>query len=180
MKSLRTNRAINKGVFYLTGFFLLFTFLNQPDLYGQSTSKPRPPNSLYLRAPDTIPGTLPEMRKPSYWISRMKDPDKIVMTLSEIESRNKDYSKRMGNLMLLDSNLRKQIVREMENRPGIMPSFIDISLKSPAELSVITRDMIDKEIKFLKRRTYGNILGIEYSPQEISAMEEEMALSFYQ
>jgi hypothetical protein len=177
MKSLRTKRAINKGVLYLTGFLLLITIFNQADLNGQSTSKPRPPNSLYLRAPDTIPGTLPEMRQPSFWIARMKDPDRIVMTVADIEKKNKDYSKRMDNLMLLDSNLRKQITREMEGRPGIMPSVPDLSSKSPAELSVITRNMIEKEINFLKRRVYGNILGIEYSAQEISVMEEEMAFS---
>ncbi len=175
MKSIRTMRAITNWILCLTGFFLLISLTNQADLYGQSTSKPRPPNSLYLRAPDTIPGTLPEMRQPSFWIARMKDPDRIVMTLAEIEKKNKDFSMRMDNLMLLDSNLRKQITREMEGRPGIMPSATDLISKSPAELSVITRNMIDKEVKFLKRRVYGNILGIEYSAQEISAMEDEMA-----
>ena len=175
MKSLMTKRAINKGIACLTSFLLLITFFNQADLNGQSTSKPRPPNSLYLRAPDTIPGTLPEMRQPSFWISRMKDPDRIVLTLAEIEKKNKDFSMRMENLMVPDSNLRKLITREMEGRPGIMPSVTDISSESPADLSVITRNMIDKEIKFLKRRVYGNILGIEYSAQEINAMEDEMA-----
>ena len=36
---------------------------------------------LYNRAPDTLPGTLPEMREPSYWIAHMADPDGIIIDL---------------------------------------------------------------------------------------------------
>ena len=45
---------------------------------------------LYNRAPDTHPGLLPEMNKPSYWISRMKNPDQVILTPAAIQ-RPADY-----------------------------------------------------------------------------------------
>jgi hypothetical protein len=75
---------------------LISTMLNHDNLFAQ-TAKPRSPNSLYLRAPDLIPGTLPEMREPSYWIARMKNPDNVIMSIKEIQTRNKDYQKLIRN-----------------------------------------------------------------------------------
>jgi len=40
------------------------------------------------RAPDVLPGTIPDMRNPSYWIARMDDPDGIILTLPEIKRMN--------------------------------------------------------------------------------------------
>ena len=48
---------------------------------GQKRPKPR-------HAPDTLPGVEPEMLTPDYWIARMDDPDRIIMTPEEIEAFN--------------------------------------------------------------------------------------------
>lgn len=153
---------------------LLFSIGNQDSLFAQA-SKPRSPSSLYLRAPDTIPGTLPEMRDPSYWIARMKNPGKVIMNLKEIQERNKDYNQRMSDLSQFDNDFQKKVEKELGNRPGLLASVPDIKLKTAEELSAITKNMIEKEIKFLKRTTFGNILGIEYSAEEINAIEDELA-----
>ena len=39
--------------------------------------------TLYNRAPDVLPGTLPEMRTTTYWIDRMKKPDEIIIPVSK-------------------------------------------------------------------------------------------------
>ena len=46
---------------------------------------------LYNRAPETVPGTLPEMRNPAYWIARMAHPDEVILTLDQIRARNATY-----------------------------------------------------------------------------------------
>lgn len=159
---------------------LLFMLVNISKLSAQDTNKIKVrqrPSSLDLRAPDVIPGTLSEMRNASYWIAGIKNPDKIVMTLAEIQARNKDYSHRMNNLNQFDSNLRKQINQELATRPGLIASFPDLKSKTPEQLSSLTRNMIDKEIKFLRRGDYGNILSIQYSDQELKDIEDELAFS---
>lgn len=156
---------------------LLFVMVSQDRLYAQAANRQRSPTSLNLRAPDTIPGTLPEMREPSFWISRMKNPDKVVLTLAEIQTRNKDYFQRMNNFNQLDSNLQKQINQELASRPGLLAFIPDLNSKTPSELSALAKEMIDKEIKFLTRRRAGNILGIQYSDQEVKAIEDELAVT---
>jgi hypothetical protein len=163
----------------VSSLLLMLIFLlqaRQYNLSAQATAKPRSPTGLYLRAPDTIPGTLPEMRDPSYWISRIKDPDAVVMTFEQIEARNRDYQQRMLNLTRLDSNLQKQITQELASRPGLLPTIPDLSTKSPAEISALVSDMINREIGFLTRRRMGNILGIQYSDQEINSIVDELGL----
>ena len=161
-------------LFLLVLFFILI-IVHSSNLHAQTANKPRLPNSLYLRAPDTIPGTLPQMRDPSYWIAKMKDPDKVVLTLTEIEARNKAYFLRMNNFSKLDSNLSTQISQALMSRPGVLASIPDLNSKTPTEISAMTADMIGKEIKMLTKRHYGNILGNEYSAQEVKALEDEMA-----
>ena len=42
----------------------------------------------YRRAPDVLPGTLPEMRTPGFWIDRAKHPGKVIISLDEIRKMN--------------------------------------------------------------------------------------------
>lgn len=176
MKSRKTLVTSKKlSLFLLVGLMLYITG-NQNSLFAQ-VSKPRSPISLYLRAPDTIPGTLPEMRNPSFWIDRMKNPDKIIMNLEKIQAKNKDYKQRMSDLSNFDTDFQKKVDKELNSRPGLIASIPDIKSKSLEELSSITKKMIEKEIDFLRKGTFGNILGIEYSAQEINAIEDEMAYS---
>ena len=153
------------------------TLASMSDVTGQPASKPRGPNGLYPRAPDTIPGTLPEMRDPSYWISKLENPEKVIMTTAQIQARNSEFFKRMNNFSTLDSNLRKQITQELASRPGLISSKPNLNSMSGEDISSLTTDMVDKEIKFLTRRRFGNILGNEYSPAEIKSVQDEMAFT---
>jgi len=42
-----------------------------------------------VRAPDALPGTTVEMTAPGFWIDRISDPDRVIMTVPEIEALNK-------------------------------------------------------------------------------------------
>ena len=50
---------------------------------------------LYKRAPDVLPGTLPEMKTTGYWTARMENPDEIILTREEIEQMNVAYEKKI-------------------------------------------------------------------------------------
>jgi len=148
-KSLLISKA---GLSSLLTVLLLILMVNNGDLFAQARNRPRSPTGLYLRAPDTIPGTTFEMRDPSYWIDRMEKPDEVVMTLEEIQARNSAYVQRMKNYNQLDidSSLRIQINRELSSRPGLLASLPDLNTMTPDEISALTTGMIEKELTMLK------------------------------
>lgn len=44
---------------------------------------------LPVRAPDAVKGTTPEMLDPAFWIARIRDPDRVIMTPGDIAELNK-------------------------------------------------------------------------------------------
>lgn len=154
---------------------ILISVFNTSGLNGQNTAKQRSPTGLYLRAPDVIPGTIAEMRDPAYWIQKMQEPDKVILTVEEIEKKNRDFLERMNDPGKLSSNLGKRISQELASRPGLMTSVPDPGRMKPDELKGLISSTVSDEIKFLTGRRYGNILGIEYSPAEIKAIVEEIS-----
>src|SRR5690606_16337889 len=90
----RIQSGIRSAFFPIRAMLLLSIVLSQVTLFAQNAKNatPIPPETdLYLRAPEVIPGTLPEMRDASYWIAKMESPDKVVLTLGEIQGRNEGY-----------------------------------------------------------------------------------------
>lgn len=152
---------------------LLLGLVNPTFFYAQEPVKKHAPN-LYMRAPDVIPGTLPEMRKASYWIDKMENPNQTIMNLGEIDEMNINFQKRMANVSQLDSTIIKRLQRQLRSRPGLVLSIPNLENMSALELSSITRKGIKNQINFLKRGNFGNILGIEYSESELEAFEREM------
>jgi hypothetical protein len=122
-----------------------------------------------------MPGTLPEMRTPDYWIARMSHPDEVVLTLGQIQQMNKNYSNRMAHLERLDSNANKEVSGQLREWVGLLAALPDISEMSPSQLSTWVSDKIQAETDFLKKGRFGNILGIGYSVEEVDKFSEEMA-----
>jgi len=139
---------------------------------------------LYERAPDVLPGTLPEMRSTSYWIARMKNPDEVILPVDRIMKMNEFYEKKMrlaDPFKNVDSE-RKSILYPLDarkkplERPGRVLSIPDIHSLTPHEISNTVKETIRKEIKYLRSIPFGNMYAIEYSPEEIDAFEREMGL----
>ncbi len=57
---------------------------------------PDPEDALYNRAPDVLPWILPEMNNKAYWITRMKKPDEIILTLDQIKQMNTNYQRKIN------------------------------------------------------------------------------------
>ena len=51
---------------------------------------------LYNRAPDVLPGTIPEMHDPAFWIARMENPDEIILSPEAIQQMNVEYQKKIN------------------------------------------------------------------------------------
>ncbi len=135
----------------------------------------RPSTDLHLRAPDVIPGTLPEMRQASYWIAKMANPDEVVLTLDEIQERNRAYRNRMIGWSELDSGLVQRIEKQLKSRPGLMASVPDLNSMTETEILALVRKMIESQTDFLYSRQFGNIMAIEYSPDELAEIESEIS-----
>ena len=133
---------------------------------------------LYKRAPDILPGTIPEMRDPAYWIRQMDNPDEVILTLPEITSRNEAYLKKMSRpdpfagvhpgRVPMDWQLNRWPARFLV-RP-------DLEAMSTVDLTSLVRQKIQECIDFIQAETYGNYLGVAYSDHEIDGIIDEATL----
>jgi len=132
---------------------------------------------LYKRAPDVIPGTLPEMRDSSYWIARMDDKaDEVVLKVEQITKMNEDFYTKASNGTLFAGVPKEQIPALTYWWPGLILFQPDLSALSLEAVADTVKTKIKDEIKFLKEKKFGNILAVEYSEKELLSFEKEMAL----
>src|ERR1700743_3676199 len=63
---------------------------NPPAFSNQSPKQPAQPGQErhFLRAPDVLPGTLPEMRTVAYWVAQMQSPDQAILSPARIQQMN--------------------------------------------------------------------------------------------
>jgi len=153
-----------KTVVFIVAF--IYPFL----VNGQEQSKH------YLRAPDVLPGTLPEMRTPDFWINRLDNPDRVILSLSEIEQMKKAYEDGMQNLPALENGLGEVIKAELEKWSGFLTAKPDLASLAPQELNKKVREMINSQISYMRKKEFGNVLGIQFADWEIDNFEENMNL----
>ncbi len=145
-------------------------FLIPLSLFGQKEP------SHYRRAPDVLPGTLPEMRTPDFWIARTENPDRVILSLAEILQKNKTFQEKMKNLPALEHGMGTEIKEQIESWCGLIAIPPDLASLSQTQLNQVVKEMIQSQIKYLRKKNYGNILGIGYADWEINSFEENMGL----
>jgi len=137
---------------------------------------------LYRRAPDVLPGTLPEMRDPDYWIAQMDKPDEVLLTPDEIERMNGAYEEKMRSPdpfagVHPDRLPKEDEANRLDRWPGrILAPMPWIRTMSPDSIAVIVREKIREDLEFMRKRQFGNFLAVEYAAREIDDFEHEMAL----
>jgi hypothetical protein len=129
----------------------------------------------FLRAPEVLPGTLPEMRTSAYWTGQMARPDEVVMRVGQIRKMNMDFVERMRHPERIDSLARQLILAKIAAYPGLFFSEPDLFGQTAARRADIIRSTIQAEIKYMRHTQYGNILGIQYSAGELDRLEAEMS-----
>jgi hypothetical protein len=166
-------------IFLLAAGFPAAYAQNPPGFANQSQPAPIKPSQAgerhFLRAPDVLPGTLPEMREAAYWTARMKEPDAVVMTGTRIEQMNRDFVQKVKDPTRIDSSARKLILEKIDAYPGLFFSAPDVFTLAPAQLAEITRKMIAAQVRYMRHTEFGNVLGIQYAPKELDRLEGEMS-----
>lgn len=157
-----------KQRFRLIGFFLMI--LTGIAQVGYS--------EIYKRAPDVIPGTLPEMRDPAYWIARMKNLDHVILAPDEIQRMNEKYQRKISSHEPF-KNVNPDRIPENKrlfNRPGHVLFVPELESMNPTEVAYSVRQQINSGMSYLRGSRYANVASIEYSESEIDSFEHEMAL----
>jgi SH3 domain (SH3b1 type) len=170
------------GIIAFAGVLLVLTpdtgwTQNPPAFANQSPRPPAQPGQErhFLRAPDVLPGTLPEMRTAAYWIAGMPHPDEVVIGIPKIRQMNLDFTERVRHPGRIDSLARQLILAKIDAYPGLFFSQPDPFTQTPAQRASAVRSIIDAEIKYMRHTEYGNILGIQYSNGELDRLEAEMS-----
>jgi hypothetical protein len=146
----------------------LLVILSSGNLQGQ-----REPRH-FLRAPDVLPGTLPEMRTPEFWIDQADNPNDIILSVDEIQNMNDAYRERMKDLPALENELGTSIERQLRSWTGLVATPPDLAALSDVEFTAAIQEMVQSQIGKLTRGAHGNALAIVYSENEIKEMQEEM------
>ncbi len=139
--------------------------------------------TLYNRAPDVLPGTLPEMRTPAYWVARMPAPDEVILTPAEIKERNLRFEARMRRPdPFADTAPAKRAIlfpltdrKKPLERPGRMLAVPDPHAMTPAARGRDAAAVLDRQLAYLHSMDFGNMYGVVYADWEIEAFASEFA-----
>jgi len=130
---------------------------------------------LFERAPDVLPGTTAEMHDTAFWIARMERPDEVILTLTEIQRRNRAYRERISA-----PDFFATVPENRRPLPYFYPGAVnyppDLSTVSCAALADTVVKRIRNEIEYIRYREWGNTFGVKYSRAEIDGIIDEMAL----
>lgn len=131
---------------------------------------------LYRRAPDVMPGTLPEMRTPEYWIARMAKPDEVILTPAAIQRMNETYVKFIGGPDPFKDVPKERAPNLSYWWPGHVTVQPNLAVMSSKAVADTVRSWVNAEIAFMRSKPFGNVLAVEYSPRALDGFEREMAL----
>ena len=131
---------------------------------------------LYNRAPDVMPGTLPEMKTTEYWIARMKNPDEIILSQDAIERMNTAYEQKVRSSDPFGGVAENRKPDLSYWWPGHVLAMPDFHTMSPAAIADTVRNRIKIQIDYMRSKDFGNALAIKYSGRELDNFEEEMVL----
>ncbi|MDP2981940.1 MAG: SH3 domain-containing protein [Candidatus Latescibacter sp.] len=145
----------------------------------------------YNRAPDVLPGTLPEMNTTAFWIAKMKAPDEVILTPSAIQAMNVSYLSRMKAPDPFKGVDKDRIPNhdDLNRWPGRYIVLPDLASMTPAQIAAAVREEVAKDINFMRGKysknvlglksvefkEFGNMLGIKYTDWELDRFEKEMA-----
>jgi hypothetical protein len=89
---------------------------------------------------------------------------------------NKSYENRMKNLSRIEYEFGDEIKKQLENWSGLVTVKPNLENLTRKELIEKVQEMIKSQIKYMRKKDFGNILGIEYADWEIDNFEKIMNL----
>ncbi len=131
---------------------------------------------LYTRAPDVLPGTLPEMRTAEYWIQTMDDPDEVILTPARIRAMNRSFQERMKSADPFAGDPEIRAPKLSYWWPGMVTHDVDLKQATPEAAADTVKKRIRTCIDHVRKNPWGNINAIEYADWQIDEFEDEMNL----
>ena len=130
------------------------------------------------RAPDVLPGTIPEMRDPEFWIARMDNPDEVILTPSAIQQMNADFQKKMSSPDPFSGVAEERMLRLRYWWQGYEVVMPDFSALTPEVIADTVRVKIQGGIEQVTRGrgTPSNFQGIPYAEWEIEEFVDRAAV----
>jgi len=128
------------------------------------------------RAPDVLPGTIPEMRDPSYWIDRMERPDDIILSTEDILRWNERYRKKVREPDFFADIPASKASKLEHYFPGIALVTHDLRGLPGSALADTVRRYVGIEIDYLRKGGYGHSNDVKYADWEIEELVGEMGL----
>lgn len=133
-------------------------------------------DNLYNRAPDVLPGTIPEMRDPEFWIARMEHPDEVILSAGKIRAMNEAYQQKIKEPDPF-RGVSKELMPNLDHWwPGYVIVVPDLENMSSAVVADTVKSRISLQVDYLRSRKFGNALAVVYSDREIDAYIDKMAL----
>ena len=136
---------------------------------------PDPEDALYNRAPDVLSWILPVMCGTEYWISKMRQPDEVILTPDQIRLMNEKYRHRINSPDPFRDVHRERVPDIINWWPGFSMRSHDFHRMSLRAVADTVKSRIRAEIDYLRSQEYANSLAIPYSAGQIDAFESEMA-----
>ena len=127
----------------------------------------------YPKAPLVLPGTKPEWREPSYWISQMDNPDAVILTPARIEQMNAAFGERI-RLKEPFADVSPDRVPNIR-KDGFFLVVPDVFGMVPGEVAGFVREQVTGLVSSIQRSRNGNAYGIAYDEAQKEAFVREMA-----
>jgi len=130
------------------------------------------------RAPDVLPGTLPEMRTPEFWVARMDNPDGIILTPEAIQQMNENFVRKMKSPDPFRGVSEDRMLSLRYWWTGYEIVMPDFTAMSPQALSDTVKAKIQRGIDQATggRGVPSNFQGIPYSQGQMDEFVNRTAI----
>ena len=81
----------------------------------------------------------------------------------------------MKDLAALENELGPDIEKQMQSWTGLLATAPNLVSLSRSELVSSVQEMVQAQVKQMRKGAYGNVLGIQLADWELDAFEKEMA-----
>ena len=163
MKNVEKKHSITKNSLLIIAFISVFTLLYTSDDVIAEESP--------VRAPEALPGTTVEMNFPEFWINRAKEPEKIIMSYSEITTLNQ---KNASRIIAIDHPYAENIEQIEKDGPVFLRmNPLGMGNNYPSKP---VRERLEENIARLKKTTLYDRWELPYTDSEKAEIVQTLNL----
>ena len=134
---------------------------------GMATAQDDP-----IRAPLALPGTTGEMNNPEFWISRVKDPDRVIIPDAHIADFNREIALRA----IGDDHPYAKHIEKLEKDGSVFNRMNPLGVGPSYPVNDV-RNRLNENIARLEKKTYFDRWALPITDDKKSAIIEELNLN---